>query len=43
MGLHENAISIYMRTLNDKGKAMQYCENVYQRKQEGYKTVIIMI
>jgi len=42
MGLHENAISIYMRTLNDKGKAMQYCENVYQRKQEGYKTVIIL-
>jgi len=42
MGMHENAISIYMRTLNDVEKAMQYCDNVYHRKQEGYKSVSML-
>ncbi|CAB3386269.1 Hypothetical predicted protein [Cloeon dipterum] len=41
LALHENAISIYMRMLNDVGKAMEYCENVYQKKQEGYKTIYV--
>ncbi|XP_059481354.1 vam6/Vps39-like protein [Neocloeon triangulifer] len=43
MGMHENAISIFLRTLNNTSKAMEYCENVYRWKQEGYETVYVQL
>jgi hypothetical protein len=39
MGMHENAISIYMCTLNDVERAIRYCEGVYKQKQEGFDIV----
>ncbi|XP_059173340.1 vam6/Vps39-like protein [Physella acuta] len=43
LGRHEQALSIYIHTLKDIGRAKEYCANNYDRDKEGKKDVYYLL